>query len=297
MALPTVPTLTSIVTEALRKASYTNIPTLVQTRAETEWIDEIKSAIMNDVNKNSRKLKLLFKTAYTVTTIGIHRYANPSDYSSDLNLVLLTGTNTGIAQTGTSNSITLASTEDVTSAFAVGKYVLITSGTGIYSSSQISAYNATTKVASVSPDFSVSPSSDSGYMIVDRVRDLVEKDVTKFDLLTLTTKSEPLNYYPIGSPTYGEFILYPTPDVVYGLQMRYYVDLLRVDLASTLMSTLYEKWRVMWVQGIYMKALQNIDDPNASKETKMFYDYTLPAFLDKEAHGVEWNDLQFTVNL
>lgn len=297
MALPVAPTLTSIVTEALRKASYTNIPTLIQTRAETEWIDEIKSAIMNDVNKNSRKLKQLFKTSFTVTTTGIHRYSNPSDYSSDLNLVLLTGSNTGTATAGSSNSITLAATEDVTAAFAVGKYLLVTSGTGIYSASQISAYNATTKVGTVSPDFSVTPANGDGYMIIDRMRDLKERDITKFDLISATSKAEPTHYYTIGSPTYGEFILYPTPDAVYGLQMRYYVDLLRVDLASTLMSTLYEKWRNMWVDGIYVKALQNIDDPNASRETKKFYEYTLPAFLNKEAHGVEWNDLQFTVKL
>lgn len=297
MALPTVPTLTSIVTEALRKASYTNIPTLIQTRAETEWIDEIKSAIMNDVNKNSRKLKPLFKTSYTVSTIGIHRYSNPSDYSSDLNLVLMTGSNTGTLQAGAAGTFTLASTEDVTAAFAIGKYILITSGTGIYSCSQISAYNATTKAGSVSPDFIVTPAVGDGYMIIDRVRDLVEKDVTKFDLMSFTVKAEPLNYYPIGSASYGEFILYPTPDAVYGLQMRYYADLLRVDLSSTLMSTLYEKWRAMWVQGIYVKALQNIDDSNAMKETKMFYEYTLPSFINKEAHGVEWDDLQFNVKL
>lgn len=297
MALPTLPTVTTICAEALTKAGYTNIPSAVQTRAETKWMDELKSDIMLSADKNSRKLKSLFTTGYTVTTIGIHRYTNPSDYHSDLNLTLLTGENTGIAQTGAVGSITLAAAEDVTSDFAVGKYIIITGGTGLNSCSQISAYNETTKVATVSPNFSVAPAVSSTYMIIDRNRELIEKHIISFDKMAYTSKSEPMNYYPLGSTTYGEFILYPNPDAVYGLQMRYFANLLRIDLASTLMDTLYEKWRTMWVNGIYMKALQDIDDKKANAEKKVFYEFILPSFLDKESYGVDWSELQFCVKL
>ncbi len=295
MALPTLPTVTTICQEALYKAGYTNIPSTIQSRAETKWMDELKSDIMLNNNKNSRKLKSLFTTAYTITTIGTHRYSNPSDYSSDLNLLLMTGENTGIAQTGAVNSVTLASNEDVTSDFIIGKYILMTGGTSLYSCSQVISYSETTKVATVSPDFVTAPMLNDTYMIIDRTRNLIEKDVVQFDIITNVVKSEPINYYPIGSTTYGEFILYPTPDKVYGLQMRYFSNLLRIDLSSTLMSTLYEKWRSIWVQGIYMKALQDIDDKKANTEKKIFYEFTLPSFIEKESYGVDWSELQFNV--
>lgn len=296
MALPTLPTLTSICQEALYKAGYTNIPTGVQSRAENQWFDEIKSEIALNIHKNSRRLKSLHKTAFTTTTIGIHRYSNPSDFGTDLNLTLLTGDETGTAQAGALASVTLASTEDVTDDFLIGKYIIMTSGSSINSCSQVYSYNETTKVALVSPDFAVAPSSGDGYMIIDRTKLLTERHVSDFDSISATSLSEPTQFYPIGSNTYGEFILYPNPDAVYGLQLRYYVDLLRIDLASTHMATLYEKWRGMWVQGVYFKALQNIDDPNADKEKKMFYEVVMPSFIEKESFGVDWHDVvQFTV--
>lgn len=297
MALPTLPTVTTICQEALTKAGYTNIPSAIQTRAETKWMDELKSDIMLSADKNSKKLKSLFTTSYTITTIGIHRYSNPSDYNSDLTLTLLTGDNTGTAQGGSINSITLASGEDVTSDFAIGKYIIIIGGTGLYSCSQILSYSETTKVATVSPDFNTAPGGSDTYMIVDRNRELIEKNIISFDNITYTLKGEPINYYPLGSTTYGEFILYPNPDKIYGLQMRYFANLLRIDLSSTLMATLYEKWRTLWVNGIYMKALQDIDDKRAHAEKKVFYEFILPSFLDKESYGVDWSELQFCVKI
>ncbi len=73
---------------------------------------------------------------------------------------------TGTAQSGASGSITLqVSATTVTDAFK-RSFIYIISGTGSGQSREITAYNGTTKVATVSPNWSVNPDNTSVYRIV-----------------------------------------------------------------------------------------------------------------------------------
>lgn len=73
---------------------------------------------------------------------------------------------TGTAQSGASGTITLqASATTVTDAFK-RSYIYIISGTGAGQSREIIAYNGTTKVATVTPNWGVNPDNTSVYRIV-----------------------------------------------------------------------------------------------------------------------------------
>jgi len=73
---------------------------------------------------------------------------------------------TGTAQSGASGTITLqASATTVTDAFK-RSYIYIISGTGSGQSREITAYNGTTKVATVTPNWGVNPDNTSVYRIV-----------------------------------------------------------------------------------------------------------------------------------
>lgn len=73
---------------------------------------------------------------------------------------------TGTAQSGASGTITLqASATSITDAFK-RSYIYIISGTGAGQSREITAYNGTTKVASVTPNWGVNPDNTSVYRIV-----------------------------------------------------------------------------------------------------------------------------------
>lgn len=73
---------------------------------------------------------------------------------------------TGTAQSGASGTITLqASATTVTDAFE-HTYIYIISGTGAGQSREIIAYNGTTKVATVAPNWGVNPDNTSVYRIV-----------------------------------------------------------------------------------------------------------------------------------
>lgn len=70
----------------------------------------------------------------------------------------------GTAQAGDTDEITLASTASSTDDFYVGATVAPVGGTGAGQSGRlITAYNGTSKVATVAPDWEVSPSSDTVY--------------------------------------------------------------------------------------------------------------------------------------
>jgi len=73
---------------------------------------------------------------------------------------------TGTAQSGASSTITLqASASSITDAFE-HTYIYIISGTGAGQSREITAYNGTTKVATVTPNWGVNPDNTSVYRIV-----------------------------------------------------------------------------------------------------------------------------------
>ncbi|MCR4286879.1 MAG: hypothetical protein NUW09_02570 [Deltaproteobacteria bacterium] len=291
MAAPTAPDLTSITTEGLKRSGITVPSSADLSRAQTYWMREIK----NDIAVRIKNAKFLHTTAYGVTAIGQSRYAVPTDFYSDLTLTLLYGSNTGIATGGAVGSITLAANEDVTEGFMLGKQVLVTSGTGKNSFSQCTAYNPTTKADTVTPNFAVAPASGSGYMVIDTYYQLKQKPIWELDELNFPTDSGRSEVFmPIGDVDDGEFVLYPAPDKVYGMQMRYYADIMEVDLASTLMGTLYKKWESLWVQGIFVKALAGKNDKRYIEESRK-YEYMLNGLAADARYGNELNNLQMRI--
>ena len=284
MSAPTAPTLTTIVTEAIKKTGELSPSSTDITRGEDYFIEEVK----NDIWRKEKKLKSLYTSDILMLTKGLSKYSNPTDYSSQLSLVLLDGTNTGSVQAATSSTITLSnitketysgsalddmtsggtftgtsdlsykveidgtgtpdtfkwsddggstwdaetvaitgsaqtlnngvtvtfaattghtstnswtfkglSSTPVTLANTIGKEVLITSGTGAKEFSQCIGYNETTRVLTVSPNFSTTPDSTSDYMIVDDYSNIDKMAIRVLDQENNPTDTgKPLEYYP-----------------------------------------------------------------------------------------------------
>jgi len=292
MAAPTAPTLITLTTEALKKAGYT-YPTPTQlTNAQDELMEEIK----NDIWTLAKKLKSLHTTSVMVSVNGQSRYSYPTDYSSDLSIVLLDGSVTGTAQGGALGSVTLAANESLGESDILGKSTLITSGTGKASMSQCTTYNDSTKEAIVVPNFNTAPAVGSGYMVIGTNYPLTVLPLWDYDNLSNPmTRGLPTRFTPIGDADYGEFILYPVPHksdgTIYGVQARYYANLMTVDLASTLMVTLYQRWRNVWVQGVYAKQLQKDDDNRAAQAINL-YNQLLQGLILREQYGMDISNLQ-----
>lgn len=296
MAAPTAPTIATIATEALAKAGYGDVtvnPGLaVYNRAIDEWAREIKS----DIYRKAKKLTTLQQTAVIILAEGQSKYPNPSDFYADNGMKLLYGDVTGTAQAGSSSTVTLAAAETIAEGTIVGKWILITSGTGEASYSQCTAYNESTKVATVKPNFATAPASGSGYMIVDYTPDLRPSTSWVFDKESDPyTTGEPTHYIPMGDADSGEFQIYPPPDKTYGLLKRYYLNINTLDLAGTLMGSLLQECYDIFDQGIYARALKNDNDEREEKEM-MLYRQKIADLVAMETYGSQdLPDMQMTI--
>lgn len=303
MASPVAPSLNSLTLEACRKVNAS--PSAFQLfRAREEWMDEVKS----DIWTLAKKLKFLQKTTIGITTEGVDRYALPSDFSSDLTMVLLDGLTTGTAQGGAAGTITLAATEGISeSALKQKKGILVYEGTGKGSYSQVSAYNSGTKIATVNPNFETAPINGDKYMFVDEITPVYQKPIWDFDRMVQVnggSTGKPLCFYPKGDVDNGEFILFPKPyrtsnsGTPYGMQLRYYCDLTRLDLGGTLMSTLYRRWRNIFIKGVYWKALEDENDRKNDQKTdtaERAYRQALTMLITRETYGVDLSNLQASI--
>src|SRR4030067_375935 len=96
MALPTQPSLSSIVQEGLKRAGYPTGGSSTQQTQANLWVEETKNDIWRILN--GRRLKCLMATSYGVTADGVSRYALPSDFESFYSMNILDGLHTGTAQ-------------------------------------------------------------------------------------------------------------------------------------------------------------------------------------------------------
>jgi len=297
MAAPISPTLISLTTEALKKAGYPSPSASLLSRAQTEYMEEIKNDIL--VMTGGRKLKSLHTVSCLPTTNGQSRYSLPTDYFSDMTLTLMDGNTSGTAQAGASGTITLAADFSSTEGNLLGKEIFIYSGTGVGSLSQVTAYNDTTKVATVTPDFNTAPDGTSKYLIIERYNKLAQTPLWNYQENTKVSRGEPDSYYLKGDADYGELILAPAPyrssAIPWGMQCKYYANLMTLDLASTLISTLYQRWRNVWIQGVKARQLENDDNRKAPTEDQK-YRVMLQQLIGRETYGADLSNLQCTVS-
>ncbi len=276
MAAPDAPDADSICTEALKKSGYASPSSTLLSRAKDEYLEEIKQ----DLWILGKRLKSLQAEHVEVLTPGKSRYNFPSGFSSIATAKLLYGDEEDDVQDATASTVTLDSEEDEGEDELEGKEILIYSGTGKGSLSQIYSYDEDTLIATVSPAWAdcpntTEPVADDTYVIIDQYTDLEIKPVTHFNEIDspfVTGKPEIL--YPVGNENhYGYYHIYPVPDEghYYGIHMIYYLNLLTLDLASTRMSTLYQRWRNLWIQGVKAKQLESDDDSRAATEMTRYF--------------------------
>ena len=295
MTAPTAPSLATLSAEALKKAGYTSTGssqyTTLLNRAQTEWMEEVK----NDLYMMEKQLVSLQTTYVHVTAEGLSKYSLPTDYGINMSMSLLSGEDTGTFQAGSTNtSWILDAAEDATESDLLGKEILVYSGTGINQLGQVTNYEATTQTATVtitSGSITTSPAAGDGYVIIDNYYELTPMQAWEYEAVSNQKEPGVPNRFSItGDADDGEFYLYPAPyrtsGVPWGIKQRYYADLQRVDLASTTMTTLYRRWRNLWVQGVKAKCWESQDDNRAGAALQL-YGQLLNMVVNSEKYGVD----------
>jgi hypothetical protein len=281
LAAPSAWTKTDIATEGLKLAGIAS-PTSGQLSRAYDWLEIIK----NDIAAGQKEMMSLIAFAALATTNGQFRYSLPSDYAGFISLTALHGSNTGTAQDGASGSITLESGTSLGETSVLGKEIFIYGGTGAGSISNCTAFSTSTLVATVTPNFNTAPDATSTYMIVDNYYPLVEANLWDWD--TQNPVLDVPQFFALrGDADDGEFLVWPAPynaTAPYGLKLRYYVDLLELDLSGTTIATLYKRWRNVWVQGVKTFQLEELADPTAQNE-RARYDAMVARLQLKESYG------------
>ena len=290
MAAPSIPTAASLVTEGLRQARIFN-PTASQIAT---YQNEVMEQLKNDLWQQVKQMKPLMTFSYMVLTPGQSRYSCPSDYSSDMTMVVETGLYTGTVVSGTTNAIVVSVSPN--GAFDVnqvlGEDLVITAGTAVNSVSQIIGCvnnNDGTQTLTVYPDFQATPDGTSSYMIVDNQWPVEQRHIAEYDLFHRAGYIDrPRYFFPMGDEDYDEFIFDVAPDNVYlyCVRMRYFVNIMTLDLNSTLMSTLYQKFREYWIKGVKAQALDDNMDDSAVMAFKE-RDQKLQALIMSQQYGTD----------
>lgn len=267
MAIPTVPTVATLVAEGLAQARI-SYPTSAQT---TRYQSEVMEQLKNELWLELKQSKPLMTSSYMVLVPGQSRYSCPSDFSSDMTMVVETGLTTGIATTATANTLTTPSIVgplDIDQ--TLGKDLAIISGTASASVSQIIGVQNNidgTTTLTVYPNFQATPDSTSGFMIVDSQYPIEQRHIALYDVYRTSGVDRPRYFYPAGNEAYDEFNFDVAPDnnYPYVVRMRYTVNLMTLDFNSPLMASIYQKFREYFIRGIKYQALSDNDDTTAPK--------------------------------
>lgn len=262
MSVPSNPSVTSIVTEGLKRGGRVNPSSTQITEATEHALREVKSDIMR-VAPSHPYLQL---TGTSCTYVGEQRYSLPDDCNEFVSLVLLDGPDDfrGTAQAGGASTITLDADFPSADDEIIGRYVLITDGTGVGQYRQIRDYVQSTKVATISPVWTTTPDNTSVFLVVTTNHYLWPRDMAKdFDLIANNSdRGRPF----VASTFADEFNLYYVPDKVYGLLFKYYADLDQLNDTGDVFVNLLREWRSIWIQGIAVKTDQRYDEDRYQTE-------------------------------
>lgn len=324
MADPTSPTINTLTVEALQQAGYgsqqATAGSNVQQRSEI-WFEEAKSEIWKASNGKMKSLKT--SQLIGITTAGTSAdnegqtmFNNPSDFAHHISMSLLKCTHSGICQAGgSSTTAKLASDEDMTAAYAIGKEIVIftTATQTTCESSTIINFNTTTKVATFTPALpSITPGTSQTYMVVDDSEPIKEKDIWTFDKRTEVERGTPTGYHPVFDSdvnidtinTGGQFILDPAPyfdsdSKPRAIRHRYYANLTRVDntdsAQTNIMGYLIHNWRHEFTQYVKYKGLDSLGDMKTN-DAYLLWDDMKKKLVAKENEMYDSSTLQQVVD-
>lgn len=260
------PTAESLATEALTRAGLGRRAQqeVFIKRVRQEWIPEI----MVDIRQKARLIRGdgllsgLQTEATTVVVTNQTRFIVPDEYEHDLQMWLLDGDSRDTATGGDAFDVNLSATESISEVNAIGRYILMLSGTSHGQYRQITAYDEGTNTATVSHrwDTQQTPIAGDTYVIITRENKLEQQTTydAEWDRVN-RAPSEPTRFQMYNR----EVELDLPPQKAYGLRFRYYADPELIDYNDPKWVFLFRKYRRPLILGLMWTAMQDVDDDRA----------------------------------
>ena len=260
MAVPTVPTVNSLLTEAFRRCGIAT-PTAAQLlRAEDEWFEEVKRDIGDE-----KRWHALEETIVMIPQAYIQVYPIPSPLLRVLRVRFYYGDVTGTTSAAGANSITLGSNAgDV-----VGRKIYITSGTGAAQVNRITAYDATTGIATVACAWTTTP-FPSTFMVATLELPVCGPEPS-VPMLGIGA-SQVINHW---AEFEAKLYFWPNLSIsTCALELDGVVDLSLVDETDARVTRVLREWRTALVLGV-MTRIQQEQNDDALNATQVLYDKAL----------------------
>lgn len=277
MSIPANPTVSDIVTEALKRGGRTNPSASDITNFSAGQFQEVKSDIYLAAPQHH--------TLETTDCIPVVAYQSRYDWPTECEAIKAVqliestteGSWIGTAQAGGASSITLASAFSQDSVEVQGRMLYIVAGTGSGQFAQITSYNNSTKVATIEAAWTtllstwVTPDATSVYLIERKRTHIFSYD-------------KPLEWDTIASPnlltaaTHAAMVgrqiwLNTTPDRYYALHITFWYALDQLDEDSTLFRNHLRKMKSLWIQGLTVKVMQRYDEDRYPTELQVYQRY------------------------
>lgn len=274
MAVPSNPTVTSVVTEGLKRGGRVAPSSTDITNGTNYQFQEVKA----DIYLKAPRHHSLLTQSVAATVVGTSRYTLPVACEALRSVQLIdaptTGDWQGTAQTGGAATITLSASFSEDSANILGRFVFITGGTGVGQFAQIVAYDNSTKAATVEANWAtlnsswVTPDSTSVYFL-ESYRTKLWDYSKPFDLDTVATpftRGTPSQAVVVNNQVWLDY----SPDRVYVLLYDYWQALDRLDEVSTAFTNHLRKFSSLWTQGVAVKTMQRYDEDRYSLELGVY---------------------------
>lgn len=281
MAIPGDPTVDDIVLQGMKEGGICDVTT--SSPAFSEFKNYQLQSIKSEMWAACKTDTLLETEAVLVTAVGARSVTLPTDFDSEISLTAYDSdepTYRGTTQAAAVNSITLDAGFTATTDELQGRYIFTLGGLGALQVRQITDYNDTTKVATVSSLWTVTPDSTTTYLIASHERKLDRRDY----LREVYPKSFPVFY---GRTGIGMQV-FPAPDKIYPILMIYRSNLTRLDEDGTLFIKHLRERRWLWIQGIKTKTMARFDDDRYTTE-KQIWDQAL---IQYAAENVVYSQMQ-----
>ena len=256
MAVPTVPTTTSLLTESFRRCGIPT-PTVAQLlRAEDEWLEEVKQEL--DAEKRWHNLE---DTQVVLTVAYQQAYTIPSPLFRILRIRFYDGDVKGTATAGGATTITVATGDDND----LGRKIFLTGGTGSGQVNRIISRSGTTYT--VQNTWVTNPTSGTTYMIAN-----IEQELQGPYVGIRQLGNSPSNLCTHWEEFEAQFMVFPIPNLsTYAFEVDGIVDISLVDETDARLTRLLREWRIAIVLGVMTRIQQEQNDDQLAV-TQQLYD-------------------------
>lgn len=264
MAIPSDPSVTTIIADALRHAGIYNPSTPQVTEMTSGGFQTVKTELW----AASTRDKLIETSVMVLLPIGSGQIDTPADFDHEVTLDVF-GCAESMAFTataGATSTITAPTTFSADISSIRGIYIFTTGGTGSGQYRQITAYNDSTKVLTVTPAWTVNPNATTTAFVGHLRRRLVMDDPGRWAWsIRYPNQGFPMRYRMIGtSPLNTDtpaIEISPVPDTAnYALLLSYGPNLTRLDETGALFVKHLRERRTFWIQGLVAQAMRRYDE-------------------------------------